>query len=642
MKYKSFLQFFLDLLHVNHYITKNSLYERRSIMEGFAIVLLLIIIVLLMNLTILAGRIEQMLKGKKSDPIQPLVIPTAEVKVHTSPPPPVVSAPAAPSIVPPEPKKKNAFLQWLLTGSTSDAPISEYAIATTWLLRGGVMILLCAVGFFLKYSIENSLFPPVIRIIITYAAGLAMCGAGYYGLHKKFHIISIAVLSIGIVTLYMASFSGFRLYKIFSVETAFVLMVLTSAGAMFLSAKKELLPMALTGCAGAFLTPFMLSDGSGNIPFLLGYTAATSACILIVSRIHRWRSLEWEAWALNSLVIIAALVKYSDKVNHWCPLFLLAGYSVYTLIPIIRKQQQNNGVTEWLIPLLSVIALFLSGLCVLSELEFSGLSNRCANTSLALVIALITAAESLWLRLRRPDAQKIYPVYYCCTAVALAASVPLATNSAEWLAGTWSVLALILIYGANKTKEKILFTLGCILYVMILLFVLCPDPAFLKPDRISFIDRFFRGGMYTLSLFGAGGLLLKTANIYYDVPGRKYSAIYFSAGALSLLVYSSWEVYLNLKQWDALYEFRHGGLSVWWAIYAAIVLTLGLKKDWKKVRLATLVLFAVCLIKVYIIDIAGLNTLEKVIAFLLIGVLLIGGAAAYIISRNRKAADQKE
>ena len=86
MKYKSFLQFFLDLLHVNHYITKNSLYERRSIMEGFAIVLLLIIIVLLMNLTILAGRIEQMLKGKKSDPIQPLVIPTAEVKVHTSPP----------------------------------------------------------------------------------------------------------------------------------------------------------------------------------------------------------------------------------------------------------------------------------------------------------------------------------------------------------------------------------------------------------------------------------------------------------------------------------------------------------------------------------------------------------------------------
>ena len=79
-------------------------------MEGFAIVLLLIIIVLLMNLTILAGRIEQMLKGKKSDPIQPLVIPTAEVKVHTSPSPPVVSAPAAPSIVPPEPKKKNAFL----------------------------------------------------------------------------------------------------------------------------------------------------------------------------------------------------------------------------------------------------------------------------------------------------------------------------------------------------------------------------------------------------------------------------------------------------------------------------------------------------------------------------------------------------
>jgi uncharacterized membrane protein len=61
----------------------------------------------------------------------------------------------------------------------------------------------------------------------------------------------------------------------------------------------------------------------------------------------------------------------------------------------------------------------------------------------------------------------------------------------------------------------------------------------------------------------------------------------------------------------------------------------GIGKNIRQLRTAGLLLFAVCLAKVYAVDISGLNTLYKVIAFLLLGVLLLGGAAAYIFYRKR-------
>lgn len=614
-------------------------------MESAVIVLLLIVIILLINLTILASRIEMMLKNQNrsiSTPSAPVTTSTQKLspQIDTSasviPEDKPESKNCKTSSIPVKTKKKNTFVNWLLTGSFHEEKVTEYGIATTWLLRCGILILLCAIGFFLKYSIENSLFPPIVRIVITFALGLLLCAAGYYGLQKRFHPVAIAILSIGIVTLYMGSFSGYRLYKILSVETAFVLMVLTSIGAMFLSAKKNLLPVALTGCTGAFLTPLMLSDGSGNIPFLLGYMAATSACILIVSRIHRWRSLEWTSFLLSVTVISAGVFSHKANINIWCILFLMANSGVYTLIPIIRKKQQNNGVTEWLIPLFSVIVLLILGLQVLSVLDIPYISDRCENSLFAVIIAVLTLLEAFWLRWKRSDAEKIYPVYDACAVLAFAASIPFATNSPEWISGTWSILAVILIFGAEKNKEYLLFVLGCILYVLILLIILLPDPAFFNPGRISFADRFFRTGLYTLSLFGAGWILRKSVTDFCNLPGKQYSCIYFSAATLSLLIYSSQEIYLFLKKSTVLHDFRHGGLSVWWALFASVILTLGLKKDWKAVRISALCLFTLCLGKICTVDIADLNTLEKVIAFLLVGILLLVGATAYILFRNKR------
>ena len=67
----------------------------------------------------------------------------------------------------------------------------------------------------------------------------------------------------------------------------------------------------------------------------------------------------------------------------------------------------------------------------------------------------------------------------------------------------------------------------------------------------------------------------------------------------------------------------------------------GIRKNYKVLRASSMLLFIGCLGKIYMVDIAGLNTLHKVIAFLLTGILFLGGAAAYIIFRKRFSEDKK-
>ena len=81
-------------------------------------------------------------------------------------------------------------------------------------------------------------------------------------------------------------------------------------------------------------------------------------------------------------------------------------------------------------------------------------------------------------------------------------------------------------------------------------------------------------------------------------------------------------------------EFRNGGLTVWWAVSGILLLGYGIRKKIKAMRLGALLLFLTALVKIYTVDIASFNTLHKVIAFLLLGVLFMGGAFAYMLTKK--------
>ena len=527
---------------------------------------------------------------------------------------------------PPQPSAFRNFWRWFCTGNVREGVSVEYAAATTWLMRTGVTVLLCGIGFFLKYSIENNLISPAVRIILTFLAGTGMFAVGTYGIRKKFHTLAIGILAAGVVTLYMGSFAGYKLYHIMPAAAALVLMILTTAAAMLTAVKKNILPVALTGCTGAYLTPVMLSDGSGNLPFLFGYTAMISAGLLIAAREHRWRSLETVSFFFSFIILLAGELSLPTKANAWCILFLLINFLVFTLIPVFRKKEYPFGLTEWLLPVgAAAFALWIGIASPLVRCVPPSYGNL-YKAGFALLVSAVTLAEGIWLARRRKDGFKLLPAFLSAASFALALSVPLALQDGKSVAAAWSALAFVLVLSHVRSRLATLLVLSFFAYLGAFI-------AGLEPMCTGgALERFFSSGILAVSLTGSGILLHRNPVSVHSDTMKK---LYFICGGLVFLYYSSLEIYENLRTSAVLNGFRHGGLSVWWGLCAAALLVSGIGRNIRQLRTAGLLLFAVCLTKVYAVDISGLNTLYKVIAFLLLGILLLGGAGAYIFYRKR-------
>lgn len=597
---------------------------------------IILVLLLLISTLVLHGklnRIEKLLRsGEEKNPAPvPPVHPRPEMPLQAAPPPPLVIPQF--TTPPPDIKEKTSpdlwekFAYWFCYGSQRDNVSKEYAAATTWLIRAGILILLCAVGFFLKYSIENNLVSPTVRVIMTFVTASALLATGLAGVNKRFHILAVGVLSVGVVTFYMGAFAGFKLYHILPAAMAFAIMLLTTVVAMLIAVKFNQLPVALISCAGGYLTPVMLSDNSGNLLYFLAYIVLISAGVLIAARVYRWRSLEVAAFVLSFGLAGAAFDDLSNKADLYCAGCVFANFLIFSLIPVIRKKNTEFGLSEWLLPILSAAFALLLGI----NMIFYALGEKYeefAAAAFAVIVSAVTLIEGLWLFKKRQGGNKLLPAFLAASITALASAVPLALDNTGGIVTSWSVLAFALILAFARSRFKTLLVLGIVaFYFALMAMILCSPQYIFKGDMVI---RFFRGGVFSLALLAAGLIMFKHRK---DKLCNDMKTLFFALGGFSMLVYTSIEVYKH---------FRSGGLSVWWAIAACALLIAGIKKNIKALRIAGFLLFTACAGKIYLADIAGLNTLHKVIAFLLTGILFLGGAAAYIIFRKRFAGKTEE
>jgi uncharacterized membrane protein len=70
-------------------------------------------------------------------------------------------------------------------------------------------------------------------------------------------------------------------------------------------------------------------------------------------------------------------------------------------------------------------------------------------------------------------------------------------------------------------------------------------------------------------------------------------------------------------------------VSVTWAAYAALVLAIGISRQWRFVRLGALLLLAGTLAKVALYDLSELDRLARILSFVALGAVMMCGAWAY-------------
>ncbi|MFW0716739.1 DUF2339 domain-containing protein [Pedobacter sp. N23S346] len=80
---------------------------------------------------------------------------------------------------------------------------------------------------------------------------------------------------------------------------------------------------------------------------------------------------------------------------------------------------------------------------------------------------------------------------------------------------------------------------------------------------------------------------------------------------------------INLLSLSGLTDSYKLGLSIVWGIYSLFLISMGIAKNKKHLRIGAMVLFGITLVKLFVYDIAYLSTISKTIVFVSLGILLL-------------------
>ena len=180
----------------------------------------------------------------------------------------------------------------------------EQRIGTRWLLLAGIITVIVAVGFFLKYAYDNKYIGPLGRVVIAAVSGLIALTVGEITRRRGYGIVAKAVTALGFAILYAAVFSAYRYYGLINSTPAFLLAILITAAAMLYAVSLNEVVVALLSLLGGFLTPVIVSTGE-NLPVpLFSYVLVLGIGAMLCSYYRKWR-------AVNLLAFLGTFALYT-------------------------------------------------------------------------------------------------------------------------------------------------------------------------------------------------------------------------------------------------------------------------------------------------------------------------------------------
>ena len=200
-------------------------------------------------------------------------------------------------------------------------------------------MLIIGVGIGAKYAIDKGWITPIMRIIFGYAVGFSLLGLAVK-LKPKYHNFSAVLLSGGMAIMYFITYFAYSLYELIPQSAAFALMVIftifTAASAIIYNRQW----IAHVGLVGAYAVPFLLSNNSGNYPFLFTYMALINVGILAVSVKKYWKPLSYTAFIFTWLTFGGWFAtKYRDEDHFFLALlFLGIFFATFYLVTIIQHR----------------------------------------------------------------------------------------------------------------------------------------------------------------------------------------------------------------------------------------------------------------------------------------------------------------
>lgn len=244
-----------------------------------------------------AGQAGSPIAAAPAEPAPAPMVAASEPSPVIEEPLPEPAAPKTPPSAPPAP-----------TAAPASTTLEE-KFGTQWVVWIGGLALALGGIFLVRYSIEQGLLGPGVRIFLAALFSAALIGAGEWARRNEIvsgitaiptrHIPS-TLTAAGTVAAYATVYAAYALYGFLSPPSAFILLGLVAL-ATLAAALLHGPALAGLGVAGAFVTPLLVPSDAPNYWTLYVYLAIVTAAAFALARMRLWRWLAITAVVLGTL-----------------------------------------------------------------------------------------------------------------------------------------------------------------------------------------------------------------------------------------------------------------------------------------------------------------------------------------------------
>jgi uncharacterized membrane protein len=185
-------------------------------------------------------------------------------------------------------------LKTRLAGGTASLPGRprdlESWLGQNALLVVGVLALVAAVAFTLKYAFDQGWISPVARVGAGFVAAVVIAAYGETLIHRGLGRFGAGLQGAGAAIAYLSIWAAAGPFQFVPAGVGIAALAIISGIVMLSALRTSEAYLAGLAAAGAYLAPILLGEGPDTGNVLLAYSLMVSASVCAVAVLQRWRA----------------------------------------------------------------------------------------------------------------------------------------------------------------------------------------------------------------------------------------------------------------------------------------------------------------------------------------------------------------
>jgi uncharacterized membrane protein len=328
----------------------------------------------------------------------------------------------------------------------------EQRIGARWATWVGIVAILFAVSFFLKWAFDNNYLGPGARVILGLLVGLVMLAGGLV-LHRRQDMpyLSEGLAGGGLGILYLSLYGAHALYELLGPGATFAAMFAVTVLGALVSIVTGRQSTAVLAVLGGLLTPVLITVEQPDERKLFTYLLVLDIFVLAIARYRTWPSLNRLAWGGTALLVAGTLFREPNPEYPLSRLLLLSAlFLLFVAVPLLRERAARLRYAE--LDLLLVVANAAGYFWAVYTTLEPWRPNVEGPYALALAVLYRLVSADYASRVR--DDEATVTVHEGVAWTFLTIAIPLALDG-RWVTLAWAVQGLMLLWVASRVVTPV-------------------------------------------------------------------------------------------------------------------------------------------------------------------------------------------